>query len=180
MRVLDLGGTPEFWLTSPERPLHVTTLNLEPGGTDAPWITHVVGDACDPPLRDRFDVVISNSLLEHVGGHVQRQRLADVVHQFGDRHWVQTPYRYFPVEPHFVAPGFQYLPVGARAAALRKWPLGHRSPSGKREATAAVLEIELVSISELRHYFPTSRIWFERFGGLVKSLVAIRDRKSVV
>ena len=28
---------------------------------------------------------------------------------------VQTPYRYFPVEPHWLFPGLQFLPMGLRA-----------------------------------------------------------------
>ena len=34
-------------------------------------------------------------------------------------HWVQTPYRYFPVEPHFLFPGFQFLPLTVRAVLMR-------------------------------------------------------------
>ena len=41
-------------------------------------------------------------MLEHVGAHSQRQQLADNVHDLADRYWVQTPYRYFPIEPHWV------------------------------------------------------------------------------
>ena len=33
---------------------------------------------------------------------------------------------------------------------------------------------ELLSITEMRHLFPESEIWFERYAGLVKSLVAVK------
>jgi hypothetical protein len=61
-------------------------------------VTAIQGDACDVPQQlrgERFALVYSNSLLEHVGGHVERKILADNIHLFADRHWVQTPYRYF-------------------------------------------------------------------------------------
>ncbi len=39
--------------------------------------------------------------------------------------WVQTPYRYFPIEPHWIFPGFQFLPLSARTEISRRWPLGN-------------------------------------------------------
>ena len=61
-----------------------------------------------------YDVVFSNSLLEHVGGHAQRAALAREVRSLAPRHWVQTPYRYFPLEPHWLFPGMQF-PLEAQA-----------------------------------------------------------------
>lgn len=174
MKILDLGGTPGFWRNASTQPAHVTVVNIVNEPVDEPWIRYVQGDACAPPLGgEKFDAVVSNSLLEHVGGHWRRQQVADVVHASADRHWVQTPYRYFPVEPHWVAPGMQFLPVSARARVSARWPLGSVHVPAD-EIMDNVLEVELLSISEMRHYFPTSEIWKERFAGLPKSLVAIK------
>jgi hypothetical protein len=176
MRVVDLGGTALFWEGVPTKPLHVTTLNIsDPYTSDAGWITQLNGDACTDKAPGTFDLVFSNSLIEHVGGHWRRSRLADEVHRLADRHWVQTPYRFFPVEPHWMAPGMQWLPVPARAALTQRWPLGHIHADSYEEGLREAMEIELLTVSEMRHYFPTSRIWYERFGGLVKSLVAIKS-----
>ena len=178
MRVLDLGGTPDSWRLAPERPASVTTVNLMDLESWSPDIVAVQGDACTLPASitaDRFDLVFSNSLLEHVGGHVQRQRLADNVHALADRHWVQTPYRYFPVEPHWLFPGMQWLPYEARTQISLRWNRGHVRTHTRAEAQDQVDEIDLVGISQMRRYFPDSEVWFERFAGLVKSLVAIRD-----
>lgn len=176
LRVLDLGGLPEFWRTAPVRPARVVTVNLTDADAPEPWLRHVVGDACAPvaPRGERFDLVVSNSLLEHVGGHERRRRLAEVVHAAADRHWVQTPNRYFPVEPHWACPGLQFLPVPLRAAVVRRWPLGHARITDRVAATEAVLATELVSACELRLLFPGSRLWRERVAGLTKSLVAVR------
>jgi hypothetical protein len=171
MRVLDLGGSPRFWRTAPARPASVTTVNLTPADDDEPWLTHVVADACESLGLGQFDLVFSNSLIEHVGGHYRRQQLADVVISSAPWFWVQTPYRYFPVEPHFVVPAMQFMPLGLRTAIASRW---HAGPQ-RRSALAAeqmVQSIELIGIRQLRSYFPHSRIVVERVGGLPKSIVA--------
>jgi hypothetical protein len=177
MRVLDLGGTPESWQLAPARPKALTTVNLEPLESWSPQITAIQGDACDLPnsvARDHFDLVFSNSVLEHVGGHVGRQRLVDNVHSLADRHWVQTPYRYFPIEPHWLFPGLQWLPYEARVQVSMRWNRGHIRTHTRAEAQDQVDEIDLLGISQMRRYFPASVIWYERFAGLIKSLVAIQ------
>jgi hypothetical protein len=178
MRVLDLGGTPDAWRLAPVQPKSVVTVNLLPLESGSPAITAVQADACDLPASvagDRFDLVYSNSLLEHVGGHVQRRRLAETIHSLADRHWVQTPYRYFPIEPHWLFPGIQWLPYEARVQVSMHWNRGHIRTHTRDEAEDQVDEIELIGISQMRRYFPASVIWYERFAGFVKSLVAIRD-----
>nr|WP_203950355.1 class I SAM-dependent methyltransferase [Microbispora rosea] len=180
MSVIDLGGTASAWLRAPVRPAHVHIVNLEPPPASPPsWMKAEVADACALPeeiLRTRYDLVFSNAVIEHVGGHARRQMFADAVHRLAERHWVQTPYRYFPIEPHFLFPGFQYLPVAARTALLRRWPLVHTPTSDREAARNIVMEVELLSITEMRHYFPSSEIRFERLGGLVKSVIAVKRK----
>jgi hypothetical protein len=182
MTVVDLGGTVEAWLRAPVRPKHVTVLNIdEPGESDEGWVTAIYGDACDAPrvlaqagAGTAYDLVFSNAVLEHVGGHANRQRFADSVRALADRHWVQTPYRYFPLEPHWLFPGMQFLPVAARIRIAETWPLVHSPNPGHEGAVREVLWTELVSLAEMREYFPTSEIHHERVLGLTKSLVAVR------
>lgn len=181
MRVLDLGGTVDTWLRSPVRPAHVTVLNLyEPGESDDNSIVPLAGDACRAAdvlahanADTSFDVVYSNSLIEHVGGHARRTELARQVRELAPRHWVQTPYRYFPLEPHWLFPGMQFLPAAARVKIAAHWPLVHSRPADIDEAREAVLWTELVSITEMRDYFPSSTIMHERVLGLTKSLIAV-------
>lgn len=178
MRVLDLGGTPESWNLASVKPKALTVVNLMPLEADAPGTVVIQGDACDLPtsvISDRFDLVYSNSLLEHVGGHIQRQRLADNIHTLADQHWVQTPYRYFPVEPHWLFPGLQWLPYEARVQISMRWNRGQIRTHTRAQAQNRVDEIDLVGISQMRRYFPSSQLWYERFAGMVKSLVAIRS-----
>ena len=177
MRVLDLGGRPQWWSADP-RPASLTIVNLEPVDDLQPWMTYIVADACSlgsEIAREKFDLVVSNSLLEHVGGYDRRRKLAEVIHRVADRHWVQTPNRYFPIEPHWLAPGWQFLPIPLRARILQKWPFQQVRPADYEGAVECVLETELVSRAELKILFPQSDIWSEKFLGMTKSLVAVRS-----
>ncbi|MCO6009553.1 class I SAM-dependent methyltransferase [Actinoallomurus purpureus] len=178
MSVIDLGGTADAWLRAPVRPAHVHLVNLEsPPAVLPEWMETDRADACELPdsiLGGPYDLVISNSVLEHVGGHERRQRFADAVHRLADRHWIQTPYRYFPVEPHWLFPGFQFLPAAARTVVARHWPLVHTPPADRATALRTALSVELVSRTELAFYFPGSQIRAERMAGLVKSLIAVK------
>lgn len=182
LRVLDLGGTYDFWRQAPVRPAHVTTMNLDDGVGHDIWHHHVSADACDLDSLDlcagRYDLVVSNSLIEHVGGYHKRREFANVVHEAAPAHWVQTPNRYFPVEPHYIAPEFQFLPVRTCAQLVRRWPLAHERVYSFTDALDQVLTIELISATELRHLFPDSIIWHERLAGLSKSIVAIKHGPS--
>ncbi|MFF5973154.1 class I SAM-dependent methyltransferase [Streptomyces sp. NPDC012769] len=179
MRVVDLGGTAENWLRSPLRPKHVHLVNLEAHPAELPdWITAEIADVTDPGIPARlgeFDLVVSNSTIEHVGGPSQRRRFVAAIEQLAPLHWVQTPYRYFPVEPHFLAPGFQFLPLAAQAKLVRHWPLTHSRPATPEEGMDAVINIELLTRAEMRYLFPRSVILSERVAGLTKSLTAVRN-----
>ncbi|MEO1060393.1 MAG: class I SAM-dependent methyltransferase [Actinomycetota bacterium] len=175
-RVLDLGGRLAFWERIERRPAHVVALNPLAQGESASWFDGRDGDACDPPAdvaADAFDLVFSNSTIEHVGDAARRLAFADVVRELAPRHWVQTPNRHFPIEPHWLAPGVQYLPVWGRAVFSRYWPLVHTRardwPAARRHAAGT----ELIARGELARLFPDSEIHEERWAGMTKSLVAV-------
>ena len=182
MKVLDLGGTMDWWVRSPVLPKHVTVVNLEiDEGSEAPWLTTVQGDACRPDSildGQSFDLVFSNSLIEHVGGHGARVALANVIRSLAPRYFVQTPYRYFPVEPHWVFPGMQFLPVPVRRYIAPRWPLGHTRGWDPKQAFDQVLSTELIGATEMRTYFPDGQLIWERFLGLPKSMIVVRQTKQ--
>jgi len=178
MSVLDLGGRVGMWLRAPLRPAHIHIVNLQAPPAEIPsWMRVDQGDACalGPEVMGcKYDLVFSNSVLEHVGGHAQRARFASNVHALSARHWIQTPYRYFPLEPHWLFPGFQFLPLNLRAEISQRWPLVH-FPAESRDANIRrVMEVELVSRTEMHAYFPTSRLLSEKAMALTKSLIAIK------
>jgi hypothetical protein len=182
MTVLDLGGTTEAWRRAPVRPRRLVVLNLtEPGTTDDASVSPVLGDACragdelqQAGITADFDLVFSNSLLEHVGGHAMRLAVARQVATLAPYHWVQTPSRHFPVEPHWLCPGMQFLPVEVRVRVAEHWPLSHTPARSYEDARESVLWTELIGVSELRAYFPDSEVFRERLAGLTKSITAVR------
>jgi len=179
LRVLDLGGTASTWLHAPVRPREVVAVNHAPAETaDHGWLRVIAGDATALPVDvvgDGFDLVYSNSVIEHVGGHAARAAFADAVRRSAPRYWVQTPYRYFPVEPHWMCPGFQFLPTAAKVYVSQRWPTGyHRAPPDK--TLGAVLAVELLDATTMRHHFPEASLVREKVAGLTKSLIAVRSR----
>jgi hypothetical protein len=179
MSIIDLGGTLTAWRQAPVRPARVHIVNLldKPPADVPDWAEVHQGDACALPehlAARRYDLVYSNSVIEHIGGHHRRMRFAETVHALADAHWVQTPYRYFPVEPHWLFPFMQFLPVRARVTIARRWVLAHTRNADPRRATRIVLSTELLDRTQMRYYFPDSHIRTERYAGLPKSLIAVR------
>jgi len=176
LRVLDVGGTPQFWamMGLPEGRLRLTILNQGLEG-DAGHCDMVIGDARDMrDFRDReFDIAFSNSVIEHVGSFSDQRRMASEICRVAKRYFVQTPNRYFPVEPHFLVPGFQFLPRRVRAEMLVRRDLGwYKKAASYEAALEAVSAVRLLTGRELRTLFPEARLYRERFLGLTKSFIA--------
>lgn len=168
--VLDVGGQPEIW-DYVNIPLQITCVNL-PGTMSVEHrthhsITYVEGDGCD--MREfhpgQFDLVFSNSVIEHVGNYEKRTLFANEIRRLSHRYWVQTPYKYFPIEAHCGMPLWWLYPESARAFFLTRW-------SKKLPAwTEMVATTTVISKGELRELFPDSRIVLE-WKVFPKSLIA--------
>lgn len=180
-RVLDVGGTEEFWANAwnqnwPE--LSITLLNLTAEKTSGKLpITSVAGDARDLSRFEtrEFDYCFSNSVIEHVGTLADQERMANEIRRVAQGYFVQTPYRYFPLEPHFHVPGWAQLPVWCRTALHRKLNLGWlpAEPSYLK-ARIDVEQIRLLSLREFRLLFPDAEVRMEKIGPLIKSMMAVR------
>src|ERR1035437_7123459 len=87
--VLDVGGTSSFWSSVPIKP-RLTLLNIrEEASSEFPTI---VASACRIPVADQsFDIVFSNSMIEHLGTPENQQQAAREILRVGKRIWVQTP-----------------------------------------------------------------------------------------
>lgn len=177
-RILDIGGTPAFWrdiALVEERRVRVTLLNLESYAAAHPDVELIQGDARDMHcFRDQeFDAVFSNSVIEHVGSVADQQRMASEIRRVAPRYFVQTPNRYFPLEPHFLLPLFQFYPRTLQIALVRRFNLGWmpRRPEHD-EAEREVAQIRLMSGAEMLALFPGATLYREQLCGLTKSLVA--------
>lgn len=179
VNVLDVGGTEAFWRMvgfDGDPGVRITTLNIEPPQKSTlPNLTALQGDARDMPqfADGSFEVVFSNSVIEHVGGRENQRRVAREILRVGRAYFVQTPNRHFPIEPHFLFPFFQYLPVPTRIYLVTHFNIGWTGRMSDREAAREFVEsIELLDGHTFRDLFPLARIWEEKFFGLVKSFVA--------
>lgn len=169
-RILDVGAGRGGGLERFNRVNPITAVDLEGervGWLDQPNVTVEVGDGTRLRFaQDEFPVVYSNSVIEHVPKELQ-QAFADEVRRVGERYFVQTPNRWFPVEPHYQTPFFHFLPVRVRKWLNRRFTLGWRE-KGLWE------DVNLLSARDLRRLFPDAEIHRERLFGLTKSLMAVR------
>jgi ubiquinone/menaquinone biosynthesis C-methylase UbiE len=179
-RILDIGGTPDCWELIEERPrlvlLNTPRAKEELRGA-ASW---VAGDGRALPFADgAFDIVFSNSVIEHVGDAESQRRFAREVARVGRAYWVQTPNRWFPVEQHLLTPLVHWLPKSWQRAIVPRltvWSAIHRVEEDRRRFYLEhyLSDVKLLGAGELRALFPGARLIRERFCGVTKSLVAFR------
>src|SRR6516225_9977087 len=168
-RVLDIGGTPDCWRLLPVAP-RVTLLNTPRARADlASAESWVAGDGRALPFRDgAFDVVFSNSVIEHVGDEASQRRFAAEVARVGRAYWVQTPNRWFPVEQHLLTPIVHWLPKRWQRAIVPRFNLwmvltGIRGDRRSFYIEHYLKDIQLLTAGEVRSLFPKARIIRERF-----------------
>jgi Methyltransferase domain len=180
VRILDIGGTNSFWEHrgwTEREDVEIVLVNLEAEARVHANIEPRAGDATDlSDLPDAsFDIVFSNSVIEHLQTRERQQAMASEVIRLAPRYWIQTPNFWFPVEPHFLTPAWHWLPVSLRVAMLRRRRWGWRGPCpDPDDAQAYVREIRLMRGRELKRMFPDATLTPERLGPFVKSFVAVR------
>jgi hypothetical protein len=187
-RIIDLGGEPDYWTLIDRAFLeaskvHVTMVNPRAFEIDDDMFTALEGDACSMPhLADgAFDFVHSNSVVEHVGDWPRMEAFAAETRRLALRYYVQVPYFWFPIEPHFSTPFFHWRSEQARARMLLKRGRGFaQKASDMSEAMRDVQHARLLDKAQFRFLFPDAQHFDERFAGLTKSLIAIRDYNDQV
>jgi hypothetical protein len=180
-RVLDVGGTIDIWRVAPVMPrlvlLNSQRARYEIGAAEG----IVLGDGTSLPFADgSFDLVFSNSVIEHVGSREQQARFAAEVARVGKQYWVQTPNRYFPIEHHLWTPFLHWLPRPWQAAMLKRfsvWQVLTRATTIERDYYVKhyLDSIRLLGASDLQALFPGATVVKERFLGWTKSLIAYQD-----
>lgn len=187
-RIIDMGGTPEYWERVGldflrEHKAHVTITNLhatelDRGRRDIDLFAFATGNAChlEGVADNSFDIAHSNSVIEHVFTWENMRAFAAETRRVAPWHYVQTPYFWFPVDPHFYRmPLFHWMPQSVRAKLLMRLPLAHVGRIATLEKAHQVVEgAKLIDLAQMRALFPDSHIRFERFFGLPKSLIAVR------
>lgn len=171
--VLDVGGNPELWELFDHR-LDVTLFNT---GEAQSWgfrpprrqdrFRVVTGDACDLGRfgNGSFDVVFSNSVIEHLGGDGPVGCFAREVSRVGKAYWVQTPSWLFPIEPHTGLPFYWFYPLVLRRG-IAHW-LDRRYAGNPW--SCAMSDTRCFTLAELRTLFPDASLFTERVAGFTKS-----------
>jgi len=181
MRVLDVGGTIDIWRLAPVIPrlvlLNQARARYEIGAGEE----IVLGDGVSLPFADQsFDLVFSNSVIEHIASRTEQERFAAEIARVGKRYWVQTPNRYFPIEHHLWTPFVHWLPRSWQAAIVKRfsvWRLLTRYEANQREfyLNHYLDSIRLLSAADMHELFPGATVVRERFFGWTKSLIAWHD-----
>jgi hypothetical protein len=179
LRILDVGGTNDFWEKRGwvgRNDVQIYSLNLVPEKQRHENVKPLAGNAADlAQFADAsFDIAFSNSVIEHLFNFETQRRMASEIQRVGKAFWVQTPNFWFPMEPHFQVPGWQWMPLDLRIAIIQRWRCGWRGPCSDRTAARKLVEeVRLLSRSALKAIFPGATFIPERFCGLVKSWTVV-------
>jgi hypothetical protein len=173
-RVIDLGGTSEIW-NLVKTPLDITivnlpSVNLKKSVKSHHQMTLVEGDATQ--LRDytdnSFDIVFSNSVIEHVGGEANERKFAGEARRLAPSYFVQTPSVYFPIEAHTGIPFWWAIPRFVRARLNKRWE--KILPDWNK----MVVGTTVISRRQFQRYFPDGTMRTERVMGIPKSYYVYR------
>ena len=154
--------------------LHITLINLSSEPVSLSFIQSLAGDARDLSRfpDGAFDVVFSNSVIEHVGDPADQEAMAEEIRRVGKRYFVQTPARSFPIEPHFLFPFFAVLPDPIRLFLIRRFNLGWYKKIPDREQAKSFLKgFQLLNSPQFTSLFPGGTLFKERMCGLTKSYI---------
>ncbi len=182
IQILDIGGTPEYWdimLSDFSGQIHnriqITLLNPKTLSDLKGEYTIINGDGTSmPEFSDKqFDIVFSNSTIEHTGSYRNQLSMAKEIKRVGQKYYIQTPNRYFPIEPHFVFPFFQFFPEVIQLWLVKNFSLGwYPKIKDRQKALDEITSIRLLCLKEFRNMFPEAVIYKEKFCSLTKSFIA--------
>ena len=173
--VLDVGGTEGFW----ERSSLLSNFNLESTvlnplddqytriEASLPGVKFISGDARNmTQFQDgEFDIAFSNSVIEHVRTYSDQRNMASEVQRVAKRYFIQTPNRYFPIEPHFLFPLFQFLPISTRVWLVMSLNVGWQNKwNNKEKAEEFIVSIQLLNKRDFFNLFPAAKCFEEKFG----------------
>ena len=172
--ILDVGGKINFWVNrglAGNTNFEITLINIEKEKSLYSNIKTKMGDATDlSPFNDKsFDIVHSNSVIEHLYCFENQKKMASEIIRVGQKYIVQTPNKYFFLEPHYLLPFFQFIPDKLKYLILTKTKMSRLKTWDKNFAKQYIKEIRLLSLKEMKLLFPNSKIYFEKFLGMNKS-----------
>ena len=175
--ILDVGGSEEFWkllMLECGMDIRVTLLNIIEQKVSTPHFDSVIGNVLNLNLTNAsFDVIFSNSVIEHIGDYENQRKMAEVVKRVGKRYFIQTPNKYFFIEPHFLFPFFQFLPIVIRIWLVTHFAMGWFNKEPNPEYARDIINsIHLLSKKDLLALFSGCHLYEEKVLGMTKSYIA--------
>ena len=172
--LLDIGGKINFWENrglAGNNDYKITVLNIEKEKSNYSNINCLIGDATNlNQFKNKsFDIVHSNSVIEHLYNFENQKKMASEIMRVGQKYIVQTPNKYFFIEPHYLLPFFNIVPEKLKYLILTKTKLSRLKKWDKNFTKQYIKEIRLLSEKEMKKLFPKSKIYFEKFLGMNKS-----------
>lgn len=188
VNIIDIGGTEQYWNIVPREFLAkhnvtITIVNLPKTieKQDYGPFKFVAADACAlEQFADKsFHIAHSNSVVEHVGDWERMMQFAEEIARVSQQYFVQTPNYWFPIEPHFMAPFFHWLPKQNRIWLVSHFHLGNRAKAASTdEAVRLVDSVQLLDRRRFQELFKDAQVLTERFFLLPKSLIALKKANA--
>jgi SAM-dependent methyltransferase len=177
--VLDVGGTWGWWKMMDVSTKDITIVNLDTHHERevlAAGYKFSSANGCNLPYADKqFQLAFSNSVIEHVGGVREQKLFAKEIMRCGRNLYLQTPNRWFPIEPHLMAPFIHWLPYPILRRMVRWFSIwGWVTKPTQKEVDDFLATIRLLNRREMEEFFPGCEIQEERFLGMTKSFVVIK------
>jgi hypothetical protein len=170
-RIIDLGGNHMLWDLI-DHNFDITLINLpgSPGSTNTKYKI-VFADACNLSqiFDDKsFDLVFSNSVIEHVGDEDRQIAFSREVLRLADAYWIQTPSIYFPFEAHTGVMFYWQRSEKNRQQLMKRWE--NKMP----EWSEYIRETRPLSREKMLELFPDSRLYCEYLLAMEKSYAVYR------
>jgi len=130
-----------------------------------PKVKTKLGSALKLPFEDNsIDIVFSNAVIEHIGNYKNQQQFAKEMQRVGKKWFVTTPNKWFPFEPHFLVPFYQFVPKK-----VQKFLSKHVNVGRYKKGTWQ--DINLISARIFKKLFPTSKIMKNRITIFPETLI---------
>jgi len=174
-KVIDVGGYKFNWLMIDNQP-NVLFVNLENEHWREGRFEKVCGDGRSLEYDDNtFDIAFSNSVIEHVGNWEDQLAFANEIRRVANSYYVQTPNKWFFIEPHLIAPFLHWFSESVRIKLARYCSVwGWVTKPSAAEVEDFIKSINLLDKKRMHKLFPDAEILEEKFLGATKSLIAVR------
>jgi hypothetical protein len=184
--IIDLGGEARYWdiLGWDYLKKHNVSITLAnkfeenlPDNPNPTLFTTLISDCCNLDVASKtFDIAHSNSVIEHLIDWEHMKMFVAHLKRVATSYYVQTPSFWFPIEPHFGAPFFHWLPEPTRIWLVLRRRMGtHPKAADIGWATDFVQNARLLTGKQMAYLFPDAQIVCEKFAGMTKSFTAVRD-----